>query len=69
MQAREVPGAEDIAQRVQRGDQRALARLLTALEDGEPWSGSALGLLRRSALGRAGSSSHIIGVTGAPGSG
>lgn len=69
MLAREVPGAGDIAQRVQRGDQRALARLLTALEDAEPWSGEALSFLRRAALGRAGSSSHIIGITGAPGTG
>ena len=42
MEARAAPLPEDIARRILRGEERALARLLSALEDGEPWSGAAL---------------------------
>jgi LAO/AO transport system kinase len=66
MEARAAPSAEDIAQRVLAGEERALARLLSALEDGAPWGSEALRLLR-SGSGRGGA--HVIGVTGAPGSG
>jgi LAO/AO transport system kinase len=66
MEARAAPSAEDIAQRVLAGEERALARLLSALEDGAPWGSEALRLLR-SRSGRGGA--HVIGVTGAPGSG
>jgi LAO/AO transport system kinase len=67
MQARAAPAAEDIAQRILRGEERALARLLSALEDGEPWAGAALGILRKDSV--VSGSSHCIGITGPPGSG
>jgi LAO/AO transport system kinase len=67
MVPRAVPDPDDIAARVIRGEERALARLLTALEDGEPWSGAALRKLRQGA--RLNAPAHVIGVTGPPGSG
>jgi len=65
MPPRSVPESDDIAARVRRGEERALARLLTGLEDGESWALSSLRLLR--APGR--EHSHVIGVTGPPGTG
>jgi LAO/AO transport system kinase len=85
MQARTVPTAEEMARRILRGEERALARLLSALEDGEPWAGVALRILRKeSASGKfhddaerssAGEPrmppqlARIVGITGPPGSG
>ena len=65
--ARAAPSPEDIAARILRGEERALARLLSALEDAEPWSGAALRMLRKDTSSQG--FSHCIGVTGPPGSG
>jgi LAO/AO transport system kinase len=74
MKTRAAPSPEDIAGRVLRGEERALARLLSALEDGEPWSGSALrslrsGVFRRSLDIADKGEAQVVGVTGPPGSG
>jgi LAO/AO transport system kinase len=74
MQARVAPSPDDIAGRTLRGDQRALARLLSALEDGEAWAGTALRLLRngvfRDSLEQAEKGdAQVVGITGPPGSG
>jgi LAO/AO transport system kinase len=84
MEARSVPSALDIASRVGRGEERALGRLISGLEDGEEWAAEALRALRASpvelssardglASGRSrpdsGGVAQIVGVTGAPGSG
>ena len=86
MKARGASFPDDVARRIILGEERALARLLSALEDGEPWSGAALMLLRKDAASshdaerssagefRSGErssprSSHIIGITGSPGTG
>lgn len=54
----------ELAARVEAGDRRALARLITWIEDDDPRAHAALaGLYPRT--GRA----HIVGVTGAPGTG
>jgi LAO/AO transport system kinase len=56
----------DLAERLrdaQAGDRRALARLLTALEDG------AVDVGQRGALFAAGHDAHLVGITGPPGSG
>jgi LAO/AO transport system kinase len=68
MRARTAPGAEAIAGGVLRGEERALARLISGLEDGEPWSAAALGLLRKGSARPAGAA-HAVGVTGPPGTG
>jgi LAO/AO transport system kinase len=52
MLARAAPLPEDIAGRIFRGEERALARLLSGLEDAEPWSGAALRLLRKDVVTR-----------------
>lgn len=54
----------EIARRIRAGDRRALARLLTAIENGTEAAGEALAALYPH-TGRA----HVIGVTGAPGTG
>jgi LAO/AO transport system kinase len=56
----------DLAERLrdaQAGDRRALARLLTDLED------EAVGVVDRRALFAAGRDAHLVGITGPPGSG
>jgi LAO/AO transport system kinase len=56
----------DLAERLrdaQAGDRRALARLLTDLEDG------AVDVVERGALFAAGHDAHLVGITGPPGSG
>ncbi|HRA52537.1 MAG TPA: methylmalonyl Co-A mutase-associated GTPase MeaB [Thermoflexales bacterium] len=56
--------AAELVARVEAGDRRALARLITWIEDDDPRAHAALaGLYPRT--GRA----HIVGVTGAPGTG
>ncbi|HEY8199464.1 MAG TPA: methylmalonyl Co-A mutase-associated GTPase MeaB [Candidatus Limnocylindrales bacterium] len=54
----------DLAERARAGDRRALARLLTEVEDRSPTGEAALRILYPQA-GRA----HLVGVTGAPGAG
>ncbi len=54
----------DLARRVSAGEARAVARLISLLEDGDPEAARALAALRAS-RGRA----HVVGVTGPPGSG
>ena len=54
----------DIARRLLEGDVRALARAIRLLEDHDPASEDVL----REVRGRAGAA-HVVGVTGAPGSG
>jgi LAO/AO transport system kinase len=56
--------ADELAERVARGDRRAVARLITLLESEEPAGQAALHALHPR-LGKA----HVIGVTGAPGTG
>jgi LAO/AO transport system kinase len=55
---------EDLTKRLLAGDRRALARVITLVEDGTPEGREALRLLYPR-TGRA----HTVGVTGAPGSG
>jgi LAO/AO transport system kinase len=73
MEARAVPSPEDIAGRVERGEERALARLISGLEDGEAWAAEALRALRAPSAERSSSNylrvAQIVGVTGPPGSG
>ena len=54
----------ELAEKVATGDRRVLGKLVSLLENEDPKGESALGLLQ-SRLGRA----HVIGVTGAPGTG
>jgi LAO/AO transport system kinase len=85
MRARPAFSSEDIASRISRGEERALARLLSGLEDGEGWALAALRSLRKASDSRnsrddaeRGSTgepcsppraAQIVGVTGPPGSG
>ena len=65
--AQSAPAASvqpDLVDAVARGERRALARLITLLESEDPRGHAALQALH-SRLGRA----HVIGVTGAPGTG
>ncbi|MGZ3609754.1 MAG: methylmalonyl Co-A mutase-associated GTPase MeaB, partial [Ktedonobacteraceae bacterium] len=55
---------QNITERLLSGDRRALARMVTLIENESPQARRYLAELHRSA-GRA----HIIGVTGAPGAG
>ncbi|MFN8497406.1 MAG: methylmalonyl Co-A mutase-associated GTPase MeaB [Anaerolineae bacterium] len=57
-------GFTDLADRVRRGERRAVARALSLVETGGPDAQSLLSLLHPD-TGRA----HIVGVTGAPGTG
>jgi LAO/AO transport system kinase len=68
MLARADPDSGDIAARVLAGEERALARLLSGLEDQSPWAGAALAALRRSSA-RDSRAARIVGVTGPPGTG
>jgi LAO/AO transport system kinase len=52
MQERKAPRPDDIARRVLLGEERALARLISAMEDGESWAGTALRLLRKEVVKR-----------------
>jgi LAO/AO transport system kinase len=66
--------AAEAARRAASGDARAIARVISALEDGSEWGREAAGLLREAALGgsdaaAAAPRSRVIGVTGPPGSG
>lgn len=54
----------ELVEGVLRGDRKAMAKLITLVEDGAPEAREALGLLHRHA-GHA----HVIGVTGPPGVG
>ncbi len=54
----------DLAERVRRGERRAVARALTMVETGGPDAQALLGQLHPAT-----GSAHIIGVTGAPGTG
>ncbi|MDQ3937794.1 MAG: methylmalonyl Co-A mutase-associated GTPase MeaB [Chloroflexota bacterium] len=58
------PAPASLAQRARAGDRRALARLLTEIENWTPAAESALRQLYAAAGG-----AHLVGVTGAPGSG
>jgi LAO/AO transport system kinase len=78
MEAKADQVPEEIARRVLAGEERALARLLSGLEDGASWAGAALRLLRsasaarRPARGQSSTealASQVIGITGPPGSG
>ncbi len=55
---------EQLAQGVLAGDPRALARLISLVEDEHPWARAALAILYPR-TGRA----HLVGITGAPGTG
>ncbi len=55
---------QEITERTLAGDKRALARLLTYIESGDPSGKSALAQLHKH-CGRA----HVIGITGSPGAG
>lgn len=55
---------DDIIERLAQGDRRALARMISLIENGAPDSRSAL-----AALHAIGGHAHIIGVTGSPGAG
>lgn len=55
---------DDLAERIKRGDRRALARAITVIEDGEEGSAQ---LLKRLFLGSR--KAQTLGVTGAPGVG
>lgn len=55
---------EGLADRIRSGDTRALARTITYLE-----SGAAAGQRTLADLRRAGAHGHVVGITGAPGSG
>src|SRR5688572_31901378 len=64
-----APGAQavqqlDVVAGVERGERRALARLITLLESEDPKGHAALQSLHKR-LGKA----HVIGVTGSPGTG
>jgi LAO/AO transport system ATPase len=65
MEARSIQSPEDISSRVERGEDRALGRLISGLEDGDDWAGESLRLLRS----RNASIAQVIGVTGPPGAG
>lgn len=54
----------EIARRVLEGDRRALARLISMIEDSDTDAVEALAILHRSA-----GAAHVIGVTGPPGAG
>jgi LAO/AO transport system kinase len=56
--------AGDIAARAQAGDKRALARVISWVENGDPRSRSVLRVLKP-----AGGGARVIGLTGAPGAG
>jgi LAO/AO transport system kinase len=59
-----VPPEIDVVAGVQRGERRALARLITLLESEDPKGHAALQALH-GRLGKA----HVIGITGSPGTG
>ena len=65
MRPRVAPSPGDIADRVLRGEERALARLLSALEDGDAWASACLRILRRSRADGSGLA-HVIGITSHP---
>ena len=67
MGEKKAPNPEDIARRVRLGEERALARLISGLEDGAAWAGEGLRLLRGEA--RPQREAQIVGITGPPGSG
>lgn len=73
MDPRSAPQAADIASRAGRGEERALGRLISGLEDGDEWAAEALRALRASPAERSSSNdlpvAQIVGVTGPPGSG
>ncbi len=56
--------AQDLVTRLNAGDRRALARLVTLIENGAPESRAVL-----AALHARGGHAHIVGVTGSPGAG
>ncbi len=58
------PSSSDLVARVQAGERAAVARLISRSEHGEAEARQALGMIYRLA-GR----SHVIGITGVPGSG
>ncbi|HKD76462.1 MAG TPA: methylmalonyl Co-A mutase-associated GTPase MeaB, partial [Ktedonobacterales bacterium] len=59
-----MTGAQDLVARLSAGDRRALARLVTLIENGAPESRAVL-----AALHARGGHAHIVGVTGSPGAG
>jgi LAO/AO transport system kinase len=66
--------AAEAARRAASGDARAVARLISALEDGAEWGREAAALLREAAFGGPAAAaapprSRVIGLTGPPGSG
>lgn len=61
--AAETPPGE-LAARLLQGDRRALARVITCIENGAPAAGALL-----AALYPHGGRAHVVGVTGAPGTG
>jgi LAO/AO transport system kinase len=62
--AAETAEAVTLASRVADGDRRALARLITWIENGSPGVGEAIALLYRASGG-----TYCLGITGAPGAG
>ena len=54
----------DIVERLLNGDKRAVARIISMIEDGDPESQDALGILHPHT-----GNAHVIGVTGPPGAG
>jgi LAO/AO transport system kinase len=59
-----VPSAAELAERLQNGDRRALARAVTLVENGDPKGREALAAV----YGKTGRA-HIVGITGAGGAG
>jgi LAO/AO transport system kinase len=58
------PSADELAERVRAGDQRALARVISLIENGDTTVRSVMKALAPSAAG-----ARVIGVTGSPGAG
>ncbi|HLI16267.1 MAG TPA: methylmalonyl Co-A mutase-associated GTPase MeaB [Acidimicrobiales bacterium] len=59
-----APRPSQLLERLQRGEEAALARLLTLVEEGGDEAAAVIG-----ALGASEARSHVVGVTGPPGSG
>jgi LAO/AO transport system kinase len=66
-----TPGAVDLVDATRRGDRRALARLLTVVENGGTEARAALGALGADGATGTGASTGaaVVGITGAPGAG
>ncbi len=69
MPAKALPSALEAAASILRGDERALARLITGLEDGDPAAAGTLRALRGGSAAVGQLTAQVVGVTGPPGSG